>query len=153
MHLVRNTSLPLIIATFLPSNANKLKHFSPEPNRLVIKRRLIGVDRWAFPDEIDLVLADKLRPLVDFPENEEDWVDNDDGVVLEEVRDVPWHECSITIAERHNNVPEEAEPGAIWLEPSGIRLELVCQRMSTGLLQMEALPKSYDPGLAPCRRR
>lgn len=129
MRLVGNTSMPLIVATLLLSNANKLKHFSPESNRLVIKRRLIRVYRWAFPDEIDLVLADNLRPLVKFPEDVEDWVDNDDRVVLEEVGDVPWLECSIAVAERHNDIPEEAEPGAIWLEPSGIRLGFVCQRL------------------------
>ena len=146
--------MPLIVATLLPSNANKLKHFSPKSNGLVIKCRLIRVDRRAFPDEIDLVLANKLRPLVNFPEDVEDWVDNDDRVVLEEVGDVPRLECSIAVGERHDDIPAEAEPGAIWLEPSGIRLGFVCQRVHLlRLLPVKDLPRFYGLGLAPCRRR
>lgn len=126
--------MPLVVAAFLPSNANKLEHFSPESNRLVIKCCLISIDRRTFPNEVGFVLADNLRSLVKLPEDEEDWVDDDNRVVLEEVGDVPWHECSIAVTKSHNDVPAEPEIGAIWLEPSSVRLKCGCQYESLGVL-------------------
>ena len=115
--LVGNASDSLVIATFLLAKTHKLAHLSPEPNRLVDECSLVRINRGSFPNEIGFVLANKLGSLEDLPENEEAWVYHEDDVVLDKRGRVERvFESTVAVAEHHDDVPAQANPGAVRLE-------------------------------------
>lgn len=123
--LVGNASDSLVVATFLPAETHKLAHLPPESNRLVDERCLVCIDRRSFPNEIGLVLANKLRSLEDFPEDEETRVYNEDDVTLDEQGRIKRRfEGSVAVEEHHDGVPAETNPCAVRLEIAAVWLHL-----------------------------
>ena len=122
--LVGDAADSLVVATLLPLNANKLKYLSPESNRLVNECSLVRVDRRSFPNKIGFVLANELRSLEEFPEDEETWVYSEDDVALDERGRRERLEGSVAVEQHHENVPAEPNPCAVGLEVAAVWLRL-----------------------------
>lgn len=126
-HLVGNTSNSPVVTAFLLANTHELTHLAPESNRLVNECGFVRIDGGTFPDKIDFVDTHDLGLLDEFPEEVEAWVNDNDGVVLEEFGSTPFgSEGAVAVEDDHRAVPTDTPNGAVWLEPTYVWLRVVC---------------------------
>lgn len=109
-----------IIPALNCSNTQQLSAFSPKAYRLINKGRLIGVDKWTFPDEINLVWLEPLGLLDHFPNKEEGGDEYLHGVVGEESGHVPGFVSRVAVEYRDEDHPDKANIGAVGLEPADV---------------------------------
>lgn len=142
---VRDRGHATIVATLLALQSNHLNHLRPETNWWVDEGLLVSIDDRTFPNQISLAGLDELGLLDNLPEDEEDWCEDQHGVVGEEALHAEAApEGGVSVAENDEPHPCEGDVSSVGLEPTSVWEGLAVETLLLASVVEEDVGRGHD---------